>query len=211
MHIKGLFDFLAHGVRPRFRAENTHIKRCVPRVHARLGKGVKDGQGIGRGDRDPLRFKILDQANLPRCHPAGDRNSRQAEHICAQMNAKTASKQAVAVSVVQHIARLQTCRAQGPRDHLPPHVQIALGVTHDSRLSRRARGRMHPCHLIAWHRKHAKRIGVPQVLFHRKWKLGQIGQRGQVVGVHACRIKFGAIKRYILIGMGQRPFQTLGL
>ena len=52
---------------------------------------------------------------------------------------------------------------------------------------------------------------VAQGDFGHERELGQVGQRFQVIRVHTLGIKGGFVKRHVVIGVLQRPAQTLQL
>ena len=66
-------------------------------------------------------------------------------------------------------------------------------------------------HLFAWHGKQAKRVVVAQRGLGHEGELGQVSQRLQVTGMHAFGIKGGFVKRHVVVGVLQRPFQALQL
>ena len=57
--------------------------------------------------------------------------------------------------------------------------------------------------------KHTVRIVVAQILLGREWEAGKVVQCVQIVRVNArLRVEFLAIGGDVLIGMGQRTFQS---
>ena len=70
---------------------------------------------------------------------------------------------------------------------------------------------MHPRPLVLRHGEHAKGIVLAQVLLGGEGKLGKVCQGAQIRGVHAGGVKFLAVVRHLVIGVLQRPAQTLNL
>ena len=70
---------------------------------------------------------------------------------------------------------------------------------------------MNAVDLTAWHGEEAKGVVTPQIRFHCERKAGQIGQRLQVIGMHAGRIEALFIMRHIGVSMGQGPAHPLKL
>ncbi len=86
-----------------------------------------------------------------------------------------------------------------------------LRVAHHRRLAGGARRRVHAHHLLARHREHAERVVVAQVLLGGERELRQVGERLQVVGVHALRVEGLAVVRHVVVGALQRRLQALQL
>ena len=63
--------------------------------------------------------------------------------------------------------------------------------------------------LFTRHGEHAERIGVAQVLLHGERELREVGQRLQVVRVHAGRVEARAVEGRVGVGVRQRPLQPL--
>ena len=59
-----------------------------------------------------------------------------------------------------------------------------FGVAHHGGLAGGAGRGMHPHHLLARHRKHAKRVVGAQVVLGGERELRQVGQRAQILGMH---------------------------
>ena len=70
---------------------------------------------------------------------------------------------------------------------------------------------MHAHHLTHRRGEHAVGIGLAQIGLRRKGELRQIRELLQVVGVHAGRVELGAIVRYVVVRMAERPFHALQL
>ena len=111
------------------------------------------------------------------------------------MGAEAAGEQAVAVGVVQHVARPAAGRADAARHHVGPHVDVVGGVADDGGLARRTAGRVHPHHLLARHREHPERVVGPQVGLGGERQPGEVGQLADVVGVHAGGVPGLAVVR----------------
>jgi hypothetical protein len=60
-------------------------------------------------------------------------------------------------------------------------------------------------------REHVERVVVAQVLLARKREFRQVGQRLQVVRMHAGGVERGAVMRHVVVGVLERPLQALQL
>ncbi len=65
--------------------------------------------------------------------------------------------------------------------------------------------------LLARHRKQAEVVIVAQVVLVGERELGEVGERFQVVGMHAGGVEPLLVHRHVVIGMAQRPFQAVEL
>jgi hypothetical protein len=87
------------------------------------------------------------------------------------------------------------------------HVDVARGVADHGRLAGRAARRMHAHDLLARHREQAERVVVAQVALGRERELREIGERVQVVRVHARRVERPAIVCNVVVRVAQRPLR----
>src|SRR6266567_7152489 len=65
--------------------------------------------------------------------------------------------------------------------------------------------------LLARYGEHPERIMIAQFLLGGERQSRQITQRLQVVGMESCPLECGAIVRHVIVGVPQRPLQTLQL
>src|SRR6266700_1725546 len=65
--------------------------------------------------------------------------------------------------------------------------------------------------LLARYGEHPERIMIAQFLLGGERQARQITQRLQVVGMESCPLECGAIVRHVIVGVPQRPLQTLQL
>ena len=171
----------------------------------------EDRQHVARRHRDDVGLEVVDQLHLPLGHAAGDRHHRAAELFGAVMRAEAAGEQAVAISVVHQHAGAPAGGADRARHHVGPDVDIALRVADHDRLAGRARGRVDADQLFARHRKHVEGIIVAQVGLHREREFGEIGELPEIGGMHAGRIERLPVMRDVVVGVLERPGETLGL
>ena len=168
-------------------------------------------QHVARRHRDDIRLEIVDQLHLPLGHAAGDRNHRAAELFGAVMHAESAGEQAIAIGIVNDHSRAAAGGADRARHHVRPDIDIALRVTHHDRLARGARGRVDPDQFFARHREHVEGIVVPKVSLHREREFAEIGELPEIGWMHAGRIECLPVMRDVVVGVLERPRETLGL
>ena len=107
-------------------------------------------------------------------------NDRRAERLRAVMRAQPAGEQAVAVGVLNDVARVQAARREAAHHHVCPHANVLLGVGDDDGFAGGA-GRGVQAHDVP-HRagKQPERIGVAQIRLHRERQPGDVVQRPHV-------------------------------
>ena len=70
---------------------------------------------------------------------------------------------------------------------------------------------MNTHHLLHRYGEGIERIVIAQILLGGARELANIGQFAEIVRVNARGIKLTFVHRHVVIGVVQRPFQTLGL
>ena len=135
----------------------------------------------------------------------------QPEPLGAVVRAEAAGEQAVAVGDVQLHAGPAAGGADRARHHLGPGVDVALGVADDGRLAGGAGGGVDAHDLLARHGEHAEGIVVAQVLLGGEGELGEVGQRVEVVGMHAGGVERLPVVGHVVVDVPQRPLQPLEL
>ena len=168
-------------------------------------------QHVARRHRDDVGLEVVDQLHLPLGHAAGDRHHRAAEPFGAVMRAEAAGEQAVAIGVVHQHAGAAAGGADRARHHVRPDVDIALRVADHDRLACGARGRMDADQLFARHREHVEGVIVAKVGLHREREFGEIGELLEIGRMHAGRIERLPVMRDVVVGVLERPRETLGL
>jgi hypothetical protein len=125
--------------------------------------------------------EILHHHQLPRRVAAGNRDDRRAQRLRAVMRAQSAGEQAVAVGVLDDIARVQAARRKAAHHHVGPDLHVLLRVGDDDGLAGRA-GRGVQAHDVL-HRagEQAEGIGVAQIRLHRERQLGDVVERAHVL------------------------------
>jgi hypothetical protein len=66
-------------------------------------------------------------------------------------------------------------------------------------------------HPVLRHGEHAERIIVAQVPLGGEGKAGEVGQRPDLVWMHAGGVELGPVDRRVLVGVIERPFQAFQL
>ena len=194
------FEVTAHRVAPRLRAEDADRNRELADVDAHAFRDLGDVQRIGRRGAQDARAEILQQRHLPLGHAARHRHDRAAEPLRAVVHAEPAGEQAIAVGVVQDVARPRAGAGDAARHQVRPQVDVALGVADDRRLAGGAGGGVQPHGLLARHREQPERIGVAHVGLGGERKPRHVGERFQAVRLDARGVELGAHMRHLGIG-----------
>ncbi len=153
-------------------------------------------------------LKSLDELHLLLGLAARHRDDGAARALGAVVRAEAAGEQAVAVGHVHHVAGPPARGADGTRHQVGPGVDVLQRVADHGRLAGGARRRMDARDVLARHGEHAEGVVVAQVALHRERKLRQVGERLQVVGVHALGIEGLAVVRHVVVGALQRGAQA---
>ena len=174
LHVEGGFNLVAHGLRPRFRAEYADLHRTPARIQPPANEFVSNGQQVRRGHRDDPRLELVDDLHLSRGESSRRGNDGTAEALGAAVKPETAGEQAVAVGHLHHVAGTDTGGTHRPRHDLGPHFQVALGVADDGGSTGGPARRMNTNHPGARHREHAERIVATQIFLYREWKVDEV-------------------------------------
>ncbi len=127
------------------------------------------------------------------------------------MRAEPAGKQAVAIGIVDNVARPRPAGAKRSRNQVGPIVDVLRGVADNRWLAGGARRGMDAHHLGLRHGKQAKRIVVAQVGLVGERQLGDIGKLFDISRMNATRRKAVLIHRDVVIGMPGGPLQAFNL
>ncbi len=204
-------DLPSHFVGPGFGAEQADAQTGAVRLDALARQFVGDGQRIGRRGHQHGGLEVHDHLHLLLGLAARHRNHGRAETFDAVMRAEPAGEQAVAVGIEDDVVGGRAGRAQRARHHRRPHGDIAFGIADHCGLAGGAGRSMHPNDIPHRHGEHPVGIVLAQVGLGGEREFGQIGQRFQIPGMDAGLIELGAIMRNIVVGVLQRPFESLQL
>ena len=205
------FDFRTHGVRPRLGAEDAHLQRRFSRIETLAREFLDDVEHVRRRDHDDRWLEILDQLHLLFRLAARHRDDGAAQAFGTVMRAQAAREQAVAVGDMHHVARAAAAGTDRARHHVGPGIDVVLRVANHRCLARGAARRVDAHHLLARHGKQTERIIVAQDFFIGEREFRQIGQRLQVVRMHARFVKSGAVMGHVVIRVLERPFHAFEL
>jgi len=211
VEVHPLLDLGPHVVGPGLRAEDAQAQAGGARVQPLALEFVGDRQHVAGRDHDDVGPEVGHQLHLPLGLAAAEGHHGQPELLGAVVRTQAAGEQAVAVAHVHHVARPGAGGADAARHHLRPGLDVAPGVADHRRLAGGAAGGVDAHALLARHREHAEGIGAAQVGLAGEGKPAQVGQRAQVVGVHAVRIEAGAVHRRVAVRVPQRRLQPLEL
>ncbi len=155
--------------------------------------------------------KILHHHQLPLRVAAGNRNHRRAERLAAVVRAESAGEQAVAVGVLNDVARVQAARRKTAHHHVRPNINVFLGVGDDNRFARRA-SRSVQTHDV-FHRtgEQTERIRVAQIRFHRERQLRHVVERAHVGRLQTGIVHAFAEQRNVIVGALDHRFEPLQL
>ena len=92
-----------------------------------------------------------------------------------------------------------------------PYVDVVSSVANNRRLTGRTARRMHTHDVVLRNREHIERIRLSQIILYGEWKFCEVLKRRQICGRYACRVAFGPIRRLVLVGVRNRPFETIKL
>ena len=93
----------------------------------------------------------------------------------------------------------------------PVNKQVVFRVTHNGRLARGARRRMHAHAFGARHSEQTERIVVAQIGFCSRRYVFYIAQALDLVGGDTRLVKLLCIERHIFVAVINRPFQSFEL
>jgi len=127
------------------------------------------------------------------------------------VEAQPAGEQAVAVGVVQQVARPAAGGEDRARHDVRPHVEVGLRVADDGGLAGGAAGGVQAGDPLARHGEQAEGIGLAQVLLGGVREFRQIGQGLQVVRMRPGALELAADGLDVPVGVRQRPAQALEL
>ena len=182
----------AHGLGPGLGAEAAVAQRELAQIDAHAGRDLGDVERVGRRRAEDARAEILHQRHLPLGGAARDRNGGEAEPLGAVVEAEPAGEQPVAIGIVEDVAGPGAHAGERARHQVRPEIEIGLGVADHGRLAGRARGGMQPQQVLARHGEQAERISVAQVGLDRERQARDVGERLDLLGLHAGGIEFRA-------------------
>ena len=204
-------NFSAHALAPRLGTKNADLERNFFWRNAPALEFFSNHQRVRRRDHDDFGLEINDLLHLLFRLATRHRHHDATRALSAVMRAQAASKHAVAISVVQHVAGATTGRANRTRHQVGPVVDVVGGVADDDGFASGARRSVQARQLLAWHGKQAKRIVIAQIRFSHERKLGQVGQRFQIVRMHTFVVKGFFVVWHVVVSVLERPLQALQL
>ena len=135
----------------------------LARIDALALELVGDRQHVGGRHQHHARAELADQLDLPLAEAARHRHHRAAQPLGAVVRAQPAGEQAVAVGVVDDVARPRPAGVERARHQVGPQIDVARRVADHRRPPRRAARGMDAHALLARDGEHAEGIGVAQV------------------------------------------------
>ena len=174
-------------------------------------KLIGNGQHVTGRDHDDVGFEILNELHLALGLSATKGHHSEAQFFCAIVGTQTTGEQTIAIADMHHVASLCPACTNTARHHRGPSVNVTLGIAHHGGFAGGATGSMNARTSSAWHCKHAIGIAVAQIGFGGERKLGQVGQRMAITGVHASCIKLEFVYRRVVVGVLQRGLQAFEL
>jgi hypothetical protein len=176
-----------------------------------LPGAVDEVEEVGRRAADGGHAEILHHHDLPVGVAARDGNDGGAEAFRAVVGAEAAGEQAIAVGVLDDVARVQAAGGEAAHHDLGPHRHVVLGVGHDDGLAGGAAGGVHAHDVPQRGGEEPEGVGVAQVGLGGEGQLGQVGERLDV-----CRRQFACLqalaeKLDALVGMADDALQPVEL
>ena len=196
-------DLHAHLVGPRFGAVIADPHRQVFGTQAAVAGRLGQVERVRRRARDRRDAEVAHELELAVGVAAGDRQHGGAEPFAAVVQAEAAGEQAVAVGVLQHVARLHAAGRQGARDQIGPQVDVGGDVADRRRITGRARRGVHAHEFVARHGEHAERIMVAQVDLGRQRQVGDVAVTADSLGRDAGLVELLPVERDIVVGIAQ--------
>ena len=201
---EGALERRPHALGPRLGAiepvTQAEGARVPPLLLQRLGD-VQRERGRGAQAGGP---QIVQQQEVARGVAGGDGDDAQADALGAVVKAETAGEEAVAVPVVQRVARAGAGGEQHARHHLAPHVEIAGRVADEGRLALGAGRRVDARQLGARDGEEPEGIVLAQVALARERQRGQLAELADRVAAQPL-----GVERHALGGPGERRAQPV--
>ena len=202
------FNFLAHGLGPRFCAKDTELQAALFGIQTLAFKLLNNHLHVAGCAHDDAGLKVGDQLHLLFGLPARHGNGGCTHAFYTIVRSQAAREEPIAISHMHQIAGPSAGSAYRPCHQVRPRIDVLQGIAHHSRLSSCAGRCMDTRHLLTRYCEHAKGIVGAQVLLGGEWEFCQIGQRFQVAGMHTCVIKRFFVMRHLVVGMLQRLLQA---
>ena len=162
---------------------------------------VGEVHGVGRRAAQGGRAEVAHDLELPLGVAAGDGHDGAAQALGAEVQAEPAGEEAVAVGVLQQVARRHAARGEGPGDQVGPDVEVAARVADRGRVAGRAGAGVHAHDLLARPREHAEGVVVAQVDLGGEGQVGDVAVAGHVAGLDAELVELLAVERDVVVGV----------
>src|SRR5690606_9160291 len=118
--------FFTHGICPWFCTENTDFQRALTRIKTLTTEFIENREHVARCHHDDARTEVIDQGYLTLGLTAGHRNNRTAQALRTVMRADTTGKQAITISIMQHIAGTAATGTDGTGNQIRPVINVGL-------------------------------------------------------------------------------------
>ena len=206
------FDRLAHLVCPGLGAEDAVAElRVAAEVHALLLRLVHDAEEVGGRCGDGGDAEIAHKHDLTFGVAAGDGKHGAAHALAAVMETESAREESVAVGHLDHVAGADAIHGKAAHRAVLPHGDVILRIGDADGLAGRAARTVETHNLI--HRCAAKshRVFVAQIRLLRERQKLDVGERLDVLGLHAAFLAALAEERHVLVGVFDGPLKTVEL
>src|SRR5262249_3647991 len=128
-------DLCPHPFAPGLRTAEGQAQVRLSRVETLPTELIGDGQEIGRGDGEDIGPEIGDLLDLSWRLAAAGGDNGAAQSLRAVVKAKAAGEQAIAIGIVQLVARSPSRGADGARHEMRPSLDIAFRIADDGGLA----------------------------------------------------------------------------
>ena len=206
------FDRVAHLGCPRLGAEDAVPELGVaPEVDALALGLVHDAKEVARRAGDGVDAQIAHQHDLALSVASACRQHRAAHSFAAVVQTEAAREESVAVADLQHVAGADAVHREAAHRAVLPHGHVAERVGDADRLARRSARAVETHYLV--HRCAAKphRVFVAQIDLLGEGQQLDVGERLYVLGPYATLVAALAEQRHTLVGVFDRPLETVQL
>ena len=186
-------------------------ERGVARVQSLALELVGDRERVrGRGHQHRRR-EVADQLDLALGLSARHRHHRRAEALGTVVRAQAAGEEPVAERDVDDVRLARAGRAERPRHHVGPGLDVALRVPDDGRPAGRPARSVNAHDLAQRHGEHAERVVRPQVVLGGEREAREIPERPELAGMNARGVELRPVVRHALVHPNERRAEPLEL
>ena len=205
-------DGLAHLVRPGLGAEDAVAElRVAAEVHALFLRLVHDAEEVGGCRGNGGDAKIAHEHDLTFGVAAGDGKHGAAHALAAVVETKPAREESVAVGHLDHVAGADAVHGEAAHRTVLPHGDVILRVGNADGLAGGAARAVETHDLIHGCAAKPHWILVAQIRLLRERQKLDVGERLDVLWLHAAFLAAFAEEGHALVGVFDGPLKTVKL